>query len=155
MLNRIQYGGSPAWYRHTPFRASPTFFVIILSPIMPIATQAEELRNESSHPLGHRIPDELQLLQEEPVSIAGYSEQPLQQAPAHVYVTTDKDIRDFFTTDLPTVVRHGPGIEAMQVTGAAFNFNVSMRGDNHSHPKKFPVMVDGRSIYIDMHGQLS
>jgi Predicted dinucleotide-utilizing enzyme of the ThiF/HesA family len=95
MLNRIQYGGSPAWYRHTPFRASPTFFVITLSPIMPIATQAEELRNESSHPLGHRIPDELQLLQEEPVSVAGYSEQTLQQAPAHVYVTTDKDIRDF------------------------------------------------------------
>ena len=40
----------------------------------------------------------------------------------------------------------------MQVTGA--DFNVSVRGDNQLSANKLLVMVDGRSIYIDVQGTL-
>lgn len=95
---------------------------------------------------------ELLYLKEETVSIAARHEQPISQAPSNVYVITDEDIRRSGATDLPTVLRRIPGLEVMQVTGA--DFNVSMRGDNQLNANKLLVMVDGRSIYVDVQGNL-
>ena len=95
--------------------------------------------------------EELELLkEEETVSIATRHEQPISQAPSNVYVITDEDIRHSGATDLPSVLRHVPGLDIMQVTGA--DFNVSARGDNQLFANKILVMVDGRSIYIDGEG---
>lgn len=97
--------------------------------------------------------DELQLLkEEETVSIASLYEQPISQAPANVYVITDEDIRQSGAVDLPTVLRRVPGLEVMQMTGA--DFNVSARGDNQPFANKMLVMVDGRSIYLDVQGNV-
>lgn len=93
---------------------------------------------------------ELLYLKEETVSIASRHEQPISQAPSNVYVITEQDIRHAGATDLPTVLRRIPGLEVMQVTGA--DFNVSMRGDNQLGANKLLVMVDGRSIYVDVQG---
>ena len=92
---------------------------------------------------------ELELIKEEEnVSIASRHEQPISQAPANVYVITDEDIRQSGATDLPTVLRRVPGLEVMQMSGA--DINVSMRGDNQTTANKLLVLVDGRSIYVDV-----
>ncbi|HBH79739.1 MAG TPA: TonB-dependent receptor, partial [Nitrospira sp.] len=91
-------------------------------------------------------------LKEETVSIASRYEQPISQAPSNVYVITDEEIRMSGATDLPTVLRRIPGLEVMQVTGA--DFNVSVRGNNQLDANKLLVMVDGRSIYVDVQGSM-
>jgi iron complex outermembrane receptor protein len=93
---------------------------------------------------------ELQFLKEETVSIAARHEQPISEAPSNVYVITDEDIRQSGATDIPTLLRRIPGIEVMMTTGA--EYNVSARGDNQLMSNKMLVMVDGRSIYIDVEG---
>ena len=55
-------------------------------------------------------------------------------------------------TDLPTVLRRIPGLEVMQITGG--DFNVSVRGNNQLDANKLLVMVDGRSIYVDVQGSM-
>ena len=99
------------------------------------------------------VAEELALIkEEETVSIASRHEQPISQAPSNVYVLTDDDIRHSGATDIPTLLRRIPGLEVMQTTGA--DFNVSVRGDNQLNANKLLVMVDGRSIYVDMQGGL-
>jgi iron complex outermembrane receptor protein len=99
------------------------------------------------------VREELELIkEEESVSIAVRHEQPISQAPSNVYVITDQDIRQSGAVDIPTVLRRIPGLEVMQTTGA--DFNVSVRGDNHLTANKLLVMVDGRSIYVDVQGQV-
>ena len=115
----------------------------------PLPGYAEGLSTQSDQAL---IP-ELQLIkEEETVSIASRYEQPISQAPANVYVITDEDIRHSGATDIPTILRRIPGLEVMQTTGA--DFNVSARGNNQLIANKMLVMVDGRSIYFDVQGQM-
>ena len=90
------------------------------------------------------------LIEEETVSTAARREQPISQAPSNVYVITAEDIRQSGAPDIPTVLRRVPGLEVMQITGA--EFNVSARGNNQSLANKMLVLVDGRSLYIDMQG---
>jgi len=99
-----------------------------------------------------QLNDEALYLKEETVSIASRYEQPISEAPSNVYVITDEDIRHSGATDLPTILRRVPGLEVMQVTGA--DFNVSSRGDNQLSSNKLLVMVDGRSIYVDVQGSV-
>ncbi|MGC4097872.1 MAG: TonB-dependent receptor [Nitrospira sp.] len=99
-----------------------------------------------------QIQDEALYLQEETVSIASRYEQPISQAPSNVYVITDEDIRQSGAVNIPTVLRRVPGLEVMQVTSG--DFNVSVRGDNQLISNKLLVMIDGRSIYVDMQGSV-
>lgn len=95
------------------------------------------------------IREELELIkEEETISIAVRHEQPISQAPSNVYVITDEDIRQSGATDIPTILRRISGLEIMQLTGS--DFNVSVRGDNQLQANKLLVMVDGRSIFIDV-----
>ena len=98
------------------------------------------------------IEEEIEFLQEETVSIAIQHEQPISEAPSNVYVITDEDIRQSGAIDLPTVLRRIPGMEVIQMTGA--DFNVSVRGDNQLRANKLLVLVDGRSIYLDIQGEV-
>jgi iron complex outermembrane receptor protein len=97
--------------------------------------------------------EELELLREETVVTASRYEQPISQAPSIVYVITDEDILQSGAPDIPTILRRIPGMEVMQTTAA--EFNVSIRGDNHLIANKLLVLVDGRSIYIDAHGNVN
>ena len=106
---------------------------------------------ESSTQSKQAVIPELELIkEEETVSIASRYEQPISQAPANVYVITDEDIRHSGATDIPTILRRVPGIDVMQMSGA--DFNVSARGNNQPLANKMLVLVDGRSIYIDVQG---
>src|SRR5688572_18175374 len=112
--------------------------------------QAEPALPEAVEPRPEvALTEELELLkEEETVSIASQYEQPISQAPSNVYVITDEDIRQSGATDLPTVLRRIPGMEVIQMSGA--DFNVSARGNNQAAANKLLVMVDGRSIYVDV-----
>lgn len=97
------------------------------------------------------LSETLELMKEEEVvSVASRYEQPISEAPSNVYVITDEDIRQSGATDLPTVLRRVPGLEVMQMSGA--DINVSARGDNQPFANKMLVMVDGRSVYLDVQG---
>ena len=98
------------------------------------------------------IEEDLEFLQEETVSIAVQHEQPISEAPSNVYVITDDDIRQSGAIDLPTVLRRIPGMDVIQMTGT--DFNVSVRGDNQLRANKLLVLVDGRSIYLDIQGEV-
>jgi outer membrane receptor for ferrienterochelin and colicin len=121
-------------------RLTAGFLGMLFVMLSPPALATEPLTKE----------EELQFLKEETVSIAARHEQPISQAPSNVYVVTDEDIRQSGAPDLPTVLRRIPGLEVMQMTGA--EFNVSARGDNQTDANKMLVMVDGRSIYVDIQG---
>ena len=100
-----------------------------------------------------QLQEEVLYLNEETISIASRYEQPISKAPSDVYVITDEDIGNSGATDIPTVLRRISGLEVMQMTGA--DFNVSVRGDNQpSANKLLLVMVDGRSIYVDVQGSV-
>ncbi len=91
--------------------------------------------------------DILLIMKEEKESISRGlgQEQPISEAPSNVYVITDEDIRHSGATDIPTILRRIPGMEAMQMTGA--EFNVSVRGNNQTAANHLLVLVDGRPIY--------
>ena len=122
-----------------------SMLMIVLVAQAPLTCYAEELSTKSGE-----VPiPELQLIkEEETVSIASRYEQPISQAPSNIYVITDDDIRHSGATDLPTVLRRVPGLEVMQMSGA--DFNVSARGNNQPIANKMLVLVDGRSIYVDV-----
>ncbi len=92
--------------------------------------------------------EEALYLQEETVVTAIRREQPLSQSPSNLYVITEEDIRLSGATDIPTLLRRVPGMEVIQMT--AGEFNVSARGDNQQRANKLLVLVDGRSVYVDL-----
>ncbi len=128
----------------------PSLFFAALAAATLVVAATPDLSLSAEPPEGTPGPsEELRLLkEEETVSIAVRHEQPISQSPSNVYVITDEDIRQSGATDLPTILRRIPGLEVMQVTGA--DFNVSARGDNQLGSNKMLVMVDGRSIYVDV-----
>jgi iron complex outermembrane receptor protein len=95
-------------------------------------------------------PGVFSFIEEETVSTAIRREQPISQAPSNVYVITAEDIRHSGAPDVPTILRRIPGLEVMQATGA--DFNVSVRGNNQLFANKMLVLIDGRSVYIDVQG---
>jgi iron complex outermembrane receptor protein len=102
-------------------------------------------------PIGSASPPGVfSFIEEETVSTAIRREQPISQAPSNVYVITAEDIRQSGAPDVPTILRRIPGLEVMQVTGA--DFNVSVRGNNQLFANKMLVLIDGRSVYIDVQG---
>jgi iron complex outermembrane receptor protein len=108
----------------------------------------------AAKPEDSSIPELELIKEEESVSIAiGLGrEQPISESPSNVYVITDEDIRHSGAIDIPTVLRRIPGVEVMQVTGA--DFNVSVRGDNQLRANKLLVLIDGRSVYLDVQGEV-
>ncbi|GKS57028.1 hypothetical protein YTPLAS18_05550 [Nitrospira sp.] len=121
----------------------------------PTATDSQETPASSPIPeaqVGEQDLEVLEVLKEEEVSIAASHLQPISEAPSAVFVITDEDIRQSGAIDLPTVLRRIPGMEVMQVTAA--DFDVSVHGDNQLQANKLLVLVDGRSIYFDMQGQV-
>jgi len=114
---------------------------LLAPPLLAIAESPEDGEDSSSV---------FSLLQEETVSTAIRREQPISQAPSNVYVITAEDIRQSGAPDVPTILRRIPGLEVMQITGA--DFNVSVRGNNQLFANKMLVLVDGRSVYIDVQG---
>jgi len=143
------------WNRtEDPSSTAQTRRLAVLIPLICLASITHTLAEDTAPPSHELLTEELQLIkEEESVSIAARREQPISQAPSEVFVITDEDIRHSGAIDIPTLLRRIPGMEVMQTSGA--DFNVSVRGDNQTSANKLLVMVDGRSIYIDVQGTVN
>lgn len=118
--------------------------LMLIAPVVPTLAVSEPTDG------GEGSSGVFSFIEEETVSTAIRREQPISQAPSNVYVITAEDIRQSGAPDVPTVLRRIPGLEVMQITGA--EFNVSARGNNQLLANKMLVLVDGRSVYIDVQG---
>ena len=76
--------------------------------------------------------------------------QSITEAPAAIYVITEKDIKYSGAVTIPDVLRMVPGLDVMQIT--ASDFVVNARGFNKEVSNKILVLVDGRTVYMDFYG---
>lgn len=70
---------------------------------------------------------------------------PISQAPASVFVITEKDIRRAGSATLPEALRLAPNLQVSRVD--ARNYAVTARGFNNPFANKLLVMIDGRTVY--------
>ena len=71
-------------------------------------------------------------------------------APSSTSVITEQDIRLSGITKIPELLRRLAGVDIMEVTGG--QTEVAIRGFNQRLSNKTLVLVDGRSVYIDLLG---
>jgi outer membrane receptor for ferrienterochelin and colicins len=90
----------------------------------------------------------LEALFGEPVttSVTG-SPQRISEAPASMTIITQDEVRRSGARDLPGILRHVPGVDALQWT--ADNADVSIRGYNQAFSSRLLVLVNGRQVYAD------
>ena len=87
---------------------------------------------------------------EETVVTASRTAQSPLDAPNSTSIITEQDIRLSGITKIPELLRRLAGIDIMETTGS--QTEVSMRGFNQRLSNKVLVLVDGRSVYIDLLG---
>jgi iron complex outermembrane receptor protein len=71
-------------------------------------------------------------------------------APNSTSIITEQDIRLSGITKIPELLRRLAGVDIMEVTGG--QTEVSIRGFNQRLSNKTLVLVDGRSVYVDLLG---
>jgi outer membrane receptor for ferrienterochelin and colicin len=87
---------------------------------------------------------------EETVVTASKGAQSPLDAPNSTSIVTEQDIRLSGITKIPELLRRFAGVDIMEVTGA--QTEVSLRGFNQRLSNKILVLVNGRSVYIDLLG---
>lgn len=87
---------------------------------------------------------------DETVVTASRGKQSPLDAPNSTAVITEQDIRLSGITKIPELLRRLAGIDIMEVTGG--QTEVSIRGFNQRLSNKVLVLVDGRSVYVDLLG---
>ena len=76
--------------------------------------------------------------------------QPLNRAPAAVYVITHEDIVRSGLTSIPEILRLAPNLQVAQAS--ASGYAISARGFNGAFADKLLVLIDGRSVYSPLYG---
>lgn len=93
------------------------------------------------------------LFQEIPVVVtASRKEQPITEAPTTITVITSDDIRYSGATNIPDILRMVAGVDVMTIT--ARDHQVGVRGFVTPLSNKLLVLVDGRSVYLDLYGSV-
>ncbi len=87
---------------------------------------------------------------EETVVTASRAAQSPLDAPSSTSIITEQDIRLSGITKIPELLRRLAGVDIMETTGS--QTEVSMRGFNQRLSNKVLVLVDGRSVYVDLLG---
>src|SRR5512140_15404 len=87
---------------------------------------------------------------EETVVTASKEAQSPLDAPNSTSIITEQDIRLSGITKIPELLRRLAGTDIMEVTGS--QTEVSLRGFNQRLSNKILVLVDGRSVYVDLLG---
>jgi iron complex outermembrane receptor protein len=87
---------------------------------------------------------------EETVVTASKTAQSPLDAPSSTSIITEQDIRLSGITKIPELLRRLAGVDIMETTGA--QTEVSLRGFNQRLSNKVLVLVNGRSVYIDLIG---
>jgi iron complex outermembrane receptor protein len=116
-----------------------------------LACLCPDLRAEEPEP-GELSAEQLLFLEVPVVVTASRKEQPVTEAPAAVTVITAEDIRQAGALTIPDLLRTVSGVEVMTIT--ARDQQVGMRGINSILNNKLLVMIDGRSVYLDINGNV-
>ncbi len=87
---------------------------------------------------------------EETVVTASKGAQSPLDAPNSTSIITQQDIRLSGITKIPELLRRLAGVDIMEVTGS--QTEVSLRGFNQRLSNKVLVLVNGRSVYVDLLG---
>ena len=87
---------------------------------------------------------------EETVVTASKAAQSPLDAPNSTSIVTQQDIRLSGITKIPELLRRLAGVDIMETTGS--QTEVSLRGFNQRLSNKVLVLVDGRSVYVDLVG---
>jgi iron complex outermembrane receptor protein len=87
---------------------------------------------------------------EETVVTASKAAQSPLDAPNSTSIITEQDIRLSGITKIPELLRRLAGVDIMETTGAMTE--VSLRGFNQRLSNKVLVLINGRSVYIDLIG---
>lgn len=87
---------------------------------------------------------------EQTVVTASRGQQSPLGAPNSTTIITSQDIRLSGITKIPELLRRVAGVDIMEITGG--DTNVSIRGFNSRMSNKMMVLVDGRSVYVDVLG---
>ena len=87
---------------------------------------------------------------EESIVTASKGTQSPLDAPNSTSIITEQDIRLSGITKIPELLRRLAGVDIMEVTGG--QTEVSIRGFNQRLANKTLVLVDGRSVYVDLLG---
>jgi outer membrane receptor for ferrienterochelin and colicin len=90
-----------------------------------------------------------QVFEETVVTASRTAQSPLD-APNSTSIITEQDIRLSGIIKIPELLRRLAGVDIMEVTGS--QTEVSLRGFNQRLSNKVLVLVDGRSVYIDLLG---
>ena len=133
--------------RHPQFQLARHLIILtaVLLTIVSGQGRSDELATPSDRPLS----EILQLLKEEDsVSIGSRDGQRVSPLSSELFVMTDEDIRESGATDLPTLLLRMLGHDASQEAEQETNGRV--RADSHLLTNRLLLVVDGRSINIDM-----
>jgi iron complex outermembrane receptor protein len=87
---------------------------------------------------------------EETVVTASKAAQSPLDAPNSTSIITEQDIRLSGITKIPELLRRLAGVDIMETTGA--QTEVSLRGFNQRLSNKVLVLINGRSVYLDLLG---
>jgi outer membrane receptor for ferrienterochelin and colicin len=89
------------------------------------------------------------LFEETVVTASRVAQSPLD-APNSTSIITEQDIRLSGITKIPELLRRLAGVDIMEATGS--QTEVSLRGFNQRLSNKVLVLVNGRSVYVDLLG---
>lgn len=93
------------------------------------------------------------LFKEIPVVItASRKEQPITEAPTTITVITSEDIRYSGATTIPDILRQVAGVDVMTIS--ARDQQVGVRGFIDPLSYKLLVLIDGRSVYINLYNHV-
>ena len=100
------------------------------------------------------LEDEMDFLSEEQqvtiVVTASKHGQKITEAPAAVTVISSEDIEASGALNIADLFRRVPGLDFMQTSARDYNLNT--RGFNNTLSRRLLVLVDGRSVYLDLMG---
>lgn len=124
-----------------------SYFMIIalgsflLCPIVTVPSQAAESVDLTTLPL--------ESLLDMTVTSVSKRSQAVMDAAAAVFIVTSDDIKRSGATSVPEVLRMVPGLEVARID--ANNWAITSRGFNGRFANKLLVLLDGRSVYNNVH----
>jgi len=127
------------------YTVMPLMCMIALSLLSP--THASAAKKEAVHEN-----DLMQLSLEELMNVTIYTaskrEESLFDSPSASYVVTADDIKHSGVTNVADALRLAPGVNVARLD--ASHFAVSIRGLNGAFTNKLLVMIDGRTVYLEV-----
>jgi iron complex outermembrane receptor protein len=87
------------------------------------------------------------------VTSVSKASEPVQRAPATIYVITHEDIQRSGVTSVPEALRLAPNLEVTQTSSSAYTISARGLGGNplaQNFSNKLLILIDGRSVYTPL-----